>query len=265
MGPAIELLTGFTTGVTASGDSIVMASGNSLTIRHTREDSEIRLLQTWADFKDAVGYRIRSPLLHDNVQGIRLQPVVGEVDPLLPYDKHQPLITQDTLSVEVLGIATANYINTVCLLVFYEDLPGVEGRFISPIEVKSRLKHILTVENTLSLGTSGGYSGEEVLNAEFDLLKGNTDYCLIGYHVSAECACIRYRSVDWGSLGVGGPGNDTDKQITGNWFERISELTEKDFIPVFNSANIDSIYIDGAQEEGGTDVTVTTILGELRP
>ena len=92
----------------------------------------------------------------------------------------QPLISQDTLIVELSGSGTTGDLETAALLVYYENLPGITGRFMSPDEVQAAAKQMLTIENTLSLGTGGGYTGEEALNAEFDLLKGNTDYAIIG-------------------------------------------------------------------------------------
>ncbi len=263
MGQALELITGFVTAPSTTLTALTLASGNSLTIRNGAPGSKIKLLQAWADVQGAGVLRIRSPQLHDNVQGIRIRTIVGEVDPLLPEQYEQLLFPQDTLVVELSGSATAGDIETACMLVFYEDLPGISGRFMLPEDVKSRLANLVTVENTITTGTSGGYSGEEAINAEFDLLKANTDYAVLGYHVSAECAAVRYRGVDFGNLGVGGPGNDTDKQITGRWFEHLSGLLGIPLIPVFNSANASGVLIDCVQDENGTDVTVTTILAEL--
>jgi len=129
--------------------------------------------------------------------------------------------------------------------------------------VESAAKQVLTVENTLSLGTGGGYTGEEALNAEFDLLKGNTDYAIIGYQVDAECAAIRYRGSDFGNLGIGGPGNADDKHLTANWFINLSTMHGLPLIPVFNSANVQSVLVDGVQDEDGADAAVNTILVEL--
>jgi len=240
-----------------------MASGNSLTVRNAAPESRIEVLQAWVDSQGSDLLRLRSPQMHDNVQGIRLRHVAGEVDPLLPPGYSQRLTPQDTLIAELAGSATAGDIETACLLVHYEDLPGIDGRFLSPEDVRSGMKNILTVENTLALGTSGGYSGEEAINAEFSLLKANTDYAILGYHVSAECACIRYRGIDFGNLGLGGPGNDSDKQLTGRWFVHLSEMVGAPLIPVFNSANASGVLLDGAQDENGTDVTVSTILAEM--
>lgn len=263
MGKALELLTGYVTAPGATLTGLTMASGNVLTIRNASIDSLIVLITAWTDNQGAGVLRIRSPKLHDNVQGIRLYTVVSEVRPLIPSWTKQKLVPQDTLIVELSGSATAGDIETACLLVYYADLPGVEARLITHEELVGRIKHIVTVENTLALGTAGGYSGEEAINAEFDLLRANTDYALLGYLVSAECACVRWRGSDTGNLGVGGPGNELEKEVTRDWFVTLSQKTGLPTIPVFNSANKAAILIDGVQDESGTDVTVTSILAEL--
>lgn len=260
----MELLTGFVTAPGTTQTAITLASGNSLTIRNGRAGSDIYLLSAWVDAQTSGVLRVRSPLLHDNVQGIRLQTVASEVDPLLPLGVRQPMVSQDLLLVDLSGSATAGDIETACLLLYYEDVPGVAGRFLTAAEAMERIEHVVAVENTLSLGTGGGYTGEEALNVEYDLLRADRDYAILGYLVSAECAAIRWRGVDFGNMGVGGPGNETDKFLTGNWFLNLSKYTGLATIPVFNRANIAGVLVDGAQDENGTDVILNTILGLLR-
>lgn len=262
--PAWELLTGRVTAPGATLTAVTVNTGNSLTIRNTTDEADIRLVQAWGKHQTAGIIRIRSPRLHDNVQGIRLFDVVSEAAPLLPYYPNQRLHAQDTLSVELTGSATAGDIELAALYVWYSELPGIMGRFMTPEMVRERFMHLVTVENTLTLGTTGDYTGEEAINAEFDLLKANTDYALLGYHVSAECLAVRWRGVDFGNLGVGAPGNELRKELTANWFTVLSDMTGFPAIPVFNSANKAGLLLDGVQDENGVDTTVTSILAELR-
>lgn len=265
MGRALEVITGFVTAPSTTFTAWTLASGNSLTIRNAPLDSKVLLLQAWADNQAVGTLRVRSPKLHDNVQGIRLDITAGEVDALLPWGYPQKLIPQDVLTVEHTGSAAAADIETGALLVYHENLPGTDARLMMAADVIPRIVHIVTVENTLALGTAGGYSGEEAINAEFDLLKANTDYALLGYLVDAECAVVRWRGSDFGNLGVGGPGNEVDRQTTKDWFTRLSQAYNLPLVPVFNSANRAGLLIDGAQDENGTDVTLTSILAELGP
>jgi len=265
MGAALELLTGFATAPGTTFTSLTMASGNSATIRNAPIGSRVHLLQAWVDAQGAGVFRIRSPRLHDNVQGIRLATTVGYPVPLLPWGYPQRLVPQDTLVLEITGSAVAGDIETACLLVWYEDLPGVSSRFIDTATLRSRMSNMIAVENTLALGVAGGYSGEEPINAEFDLLKANTDYALLGYLVNAECAAVRWRGADVGNVGIGGPGEPDIRELTKDWFVKLTEAYGIPLIPVFNSANRFGILVDGAQDENGVDVTVTSIFAELGP
>lgn len=263
MGLALELITATVTAAAAAGSAMAAAAGNSLTVRSAPMESDVRLLAAWVDVQTAGFFRIRSPRLHDNVQGIRFFDVVSETSPLWPMRVYQKLFPQDALVLEIAGAAVAGDIESACMLFWYADLPGVEARLIAPEEVRSRGKFLVGVENTLALGVAGGYSGEEAINAEFDLLKANTDYALVGYQVSAECAAVRWRGVDTGNLGVGGPGHELLKEMTGSWFLMLSEAVGLPLVPVFNSANKAGILVDGVQDENGVDVTVTSLLVEL--
>jgi len=271
-GAALELITGFVTAPDTTQTALTMATGNSLTIRNAEPKSEVKLLTCWADVQLRGLLRIRSPKLHDNTQGIRFATIASEVQPLMDPMFAQRLYPQDTLTVDLSGSATAGDIEQASMLVYYPDQPGVNARFLSPADVAKRMVNIVPVQNSIATGTGGGYSGEEALNADNDLLKANTDYALLGYVVSpvagqtvGECCSVRWRGVDTGNLGVGGPGSDTDRWLTMRWFVWLSERTGLPLIPVFNSANKAGIMVDIATDENGLDVLVDSVFAELAP
>lgn len=263
MGRAMELIAGQATAPDTTQTALTMNAGTTLTVRNAPFESEILLLQAWSDVQGAGKLRIRSPRLHDNVQGLRFDTVVSDVCPLLPRAMPQRLQPQDTLTVDLSGSATAGDIESAALLLYYSDLPGVDAQFLTPDEVRARARNVVTVENTLATGTTGGFSGEEALDAEFDLLKANTEYALVGYLVDTECLLVRWRGADVGNLGVGGPGSDDRRELTEHWFVNLSEWYGLPMVPVFNASNKSGILIDSHQDENGADVTVTSILVEL--
>lgn len=265
MGAALELLTGFVTAPSTTLTALTMATGNSLTIRSAAPDSLIRLVTAWTDNQTAGILRIRSPRLHDQVQGLRLSAPPAGGGPLLPPKVPTRLHSQDTLTVELSGSGTSGDIETAAMLVYYDDLPGSQARFITPEELKARMVHIAGVMNTLSSGTAGGYSGEEAINAEFDQLKSDRDYALIGYTVTAEAAAIRWRGADTANYGVGGPGTPELHHLTSRWFIWLSEEFGVPLIPVFSANNRAGILLDCAQDEDGGDPVVTSLLAELAP
>jgi len=262
MGKALELITGIVTAPGANQVALTMANGNSLTVRNTAPSSKIKLVEMWSMNATAGISRLRSPQLHDNVQGIRFRVTAGAPQPYMAYGNMQDLMSQDTLQSDLSG-GGAGEIDTSCLLVAYDDLPGVAGKFISSDEMRNRVVNMVTVENNITTGALGNYSGQEAINAEFDLLHANTDYAIVGYVVNTACAAVRWLSSDFGNLGLGGPGNAVEKELTANWFDVLSRKSGMPLIPVFNSANASSVLIDVAQDDGGADVIVNTVLAQL--
>ena len=263
MGAALEVIAGRVVAPGATLTPWTVNTGNSLTIRNAPLDRRIYIVQAWAVNQAAGILRIRSPKLHDNVQGIRLRVTAARGFPLFPSPVMQTVTPQDVLTVEQSGSATAEDVEMGALLIFYEDLPGIDARLMRAEDVLPRVKHIFTVENTLTVGTTGDWSGEEAINSEFDLFKANTDYALLGYRVSTRCGTVRYRGADTGNLGVGGPGEPELNWLLGYWFVHLSQTYALPTIPIFNSANKQGILIDAHQDENGTAVTVTSIFAEL--
>lgn len=260
---ALELLTGFVTAPSTTATALTMATGNTLTVRGVDANKRALLIGAWADNQGAGVLDVRSPRMHDNVVGWQAGVVASVPQPLFPGGFQQRLYPQDVLTATLTGSATAGDIETACLLLYYEDVPGSAGRFIDLATLRQKGMNIIGVSNTLALGTAGGYSGSQAINTTNDQFKANTDYALLGYVCSAECAAVRYTCIDFGNLGIGGPGVDDVKDITVNWFERLSRDTGLPLIPVFNSANKNNFLIDGAQDENGTDVTVISYFVEL--
>lgn len=260
----MELIGGQATAPGAAQTALTMNSGSSLAIRNAPLESRIMLLQAWADVQGAGVLRLRSPNLHDNVQGLRFRTTISEPKPLMPDGAPQYLIPQDVLTADLSGSATAGDIECVGMLVYYDDLPGANANFATYEEILPRMENIVTVENLISTGTAGGFSGEEALNAEFNLLRANTDYALLGYLVDTECASVCWRGIDTSNLRVGGPGDELGRDYTRNWFVNLSRAYGVAAIPIINSANINAVLIDVHEDENGADPTVTTILAELR-
>lgn len=260
---ALELIGGFVTAPSTTLTAVTMMAGNTLQVRNSAPDKPVALIGAWARNQGAGVLRIRSPSLHDNVQGMRFGAVVNKPRQLVAIPAKQSLKPQDLLTVELSGSATAGDIEQAFLLTYYDDLPGIEGRFLTAEEFYGLNCVLTTIENTLALGTGGGWSGEEALNAEYSLLRANTDYALLGYQVSVNCGAVRWRGTDFGNLGVGGPGDAENAQLTNRWFVDLATATGLALIPIINSANLSSVLIDGATDENGTDVIVWSILAQL--
>jgi hypothetical protein len=265
MGAALELLTGFVTAPGATLTALTMAAGNSLAVRNCDMTKKVTLLETWTHNQVAGIWRVRSPKMHDNVQGIRFRANAADVAPLLPWGVGQKLYPQDVLTAELSGSGVAGQIETACMLLWYEDLPGANARLIGMDELMRRGVNQLTVETSHVAGVAGGYSGQVALNSSFDLLKANTDYALLGFTTNLKSAAVRWLGADVANLGIGAPGNDTLRHVTCEWFLRLQQRWNIPLIPVFNSANKSGILVDVAQNQAGGTSVVNSVFVELAP
>ena len=257
------LVTGFVTAPSTTYTAWTMAAGDTLQVRNAREGSMAAILAVWADNQAAGNLKIRSSLLHDNVEGVNAGVVASEVRPLFPLGAMQMLQPQDLLIAEQTGSATASDIESGAMLQYYSDYPGADARLATWDQIKGRIQSFMYVRQNLALGTAGGYSGESAINATVDQWKATRDYALLGYLCSAECAAVGWRGPDTSNLRVGGPGNDADNNLTQGWFMELSRKTGLPTIPIINAANKSATLIDGAQDENGTDVIVTSIFALL--
>jgi hypothetical protein len=263
MGKALEIISGFTTAPGATLTALTMAAGDSLTVRNCDLKSKVLMMNAWQDAQVAGILRLRSPKLHDNVQGIRWRTMISDVTPLLPIESPQVLIPQDTLIAEQSGSGVAGDIETATFLIYYDDLPGANARLATWDQIKDKILNIVTVETSHAWGAAGGYSGQVALNSSFDLLKANTDYALLGYVTNLESGNIGWRGADTGNLRVGGPGNETLRHVTAEWFKRLSMMSGLPTIPIINSANKGGTFIDGCQDENAGTSVVNSIFAEL--
>ncbi|MBA7587510.1 hypothetical protein ES708_29540 [subsurface metagenome] len=272
--PALELIAGQTTDPGTTFAALTPLLGNSFTLRSSAEAAPVSLLQIFNSHGDALNpmairTRVRSPLLHDNVRGITVSSGLSATSDenrnlgLLNPLARQRLTPQDTLTVEAAVHASGGGIVHSGLLVYYADLPGVEGTFIMPDEVLGRAVNFLTVENTITALADGQWGTAEAINAETDLLRANTPYAILGYSTAIRSAMIRYRASAWGNLGIGGPVDPVDPSTTIKWFSDLSREAALPLIPVFNSADRANVLIDVATHAAGADVLLYTHLVQL--
>jgi len=266
MGNAIDTVSGYVTAPGSTFTAWTLNTGDSLVVRNANPAKRTLLVEIWG-FNNAAGtLRVRSPKLHDNVQGIRSGVEAGYVGISLPYAVNQVLYPQDTLIAEQTGSSTAGQVECGSLLIYYEDLPGVAGRFIDVPTLLKGLVNVVNVELALTpTGSGGNYTGQLALNAQFDLLQANTDYALMGALISARAGTVSLRGPDTGNLRCSVPCEPSDRYNTAQWFVYLAQWTGIPLIPVINSANKAGTFIDVMQNQTTTAVTVQWVFGQLAP
>jgi hypothetical protein len=265
MGNAIDTVSGYAIAPSSTFTAWTMNTGDSLTVRNANPAKRTLLLDFWG-FNNAAGtLRIRSPKLHDNVQGIRAGVEAAYVGHDLPFMVAQVLYPQDTLIAEQTGSGTAGQYEEGTLMIYYEDLPGVAGRFIDPATLLKGMVNVVNVEVALTPGAVGNYTGQLALNSQFDLLQANTDYAVLGAIVSARATTVCLRGPDTGNLRVPVPCEPVERYWTNQFLLKMSDELGIPLIPVINSANKAGTFIDVFQNQTATAVTVQWVMAQLAP
>lgn len=270
MGKGLEVISGQVTAPGAVFTGWTMAAGNSLAIRSANINAPVSLLSAWAQNQVAGVLRVRSPRLHDNVQGIRMRVPAALTLPMFPsvvangaglFD--QPLVPQDILIVEQTGSGVGGQIENGSLLVYYADLPGISARLTDGATVAKFGKNLIGQEVPITTGVAGGYSGQVAINVSFDNFKANTDYALLGGMTDTRKGTIRIQGVDTGNLGVGFPAEPSIRDETASWFLNLANGFGLPLIPVFNSANKSAILVDATDSQVGGAFVVTLFMVEM--
>ncbi len=265
----LDTITGFVTAPGAAFTAWTLATGDSLAVRAAMPNGNIWLVGAWAWNQVAGVMRVRSPRLHDNVQGIRMRTPVNLVQNKIPLrltgGAAQKLFTQDTLIVEQTGSAVGGQIETGSLLLWYDDVPGVAGRFIDQATLKKNGVNIMEQEVTVTTGVGGGYTGGVAINSQAgtDDWKANTDYAMVGGVTDSRLATITIKGVDTGNVRVGFPGELSEPDETQNWFASMAAATGLPMIPVLNSQNKGAITVEGVSQQVAVTAVITLILVEL--
>lgn len=262
---AFEVITGRATAPGTTPTTLTANTGDSFVIKNAVPGKRVFIGNATARIHSgATGVlRIRSPKLHDNVQGLNWAIRAGHNWLLMPLSVTQTVFPQDVIVVDITGSSTSTHIEHGGIFVWYEDLPGVTARLVNYADIAGRIKNVFTVRVAMTPGTSGDYTGTRAINADYDLFKANVDYALLGYKVTADAFMIGIRGPDTGNLRIGMPAATGFEDEEAEFFIKLNEKWKVPTIPVINGSNKFSTTLDIVQDESGTSTTVTLIMAEL--
>lgn len=270
MGYGIELVQGHLADA-AAATAQAMTPGNtqSFSVRATAGGSAAVHLETIVgSFQDAGDLRIRSPRMHDDVNGIRVQAPAGVPTVLGAEGFVQPLFSQDNLTVEAVFTTapTVNHVSIAGLVVYYDDLPGIAGRYEPWATVAPAIEQYLAVPVTPTSGaTAGDWGAGVAINSTVDVFKANKLYALIGCVAQGAAAANglwAVQGVDVGNLLVGGPINNSPVDQR-RWFWWLENQSGRPSIPVFNSQNKAATLVFAATQTAATAVELSLIFAQL--
>ena len=262
MGLAMDLQAGYATNPGSTITALTPSPNDSFVVKSFAPSANAYLEQLIRAGAESGIIRVRSPLMHDYVQGIRFSCAAGNSGNLLGELVNQPLYTQDTLVVEVTGASAASDVGVIGI--YYTDLGGASARLAMPADISGRVRNIVGIEVDVTSSATPGTWADTVLTATEDVLHANTDYAVLGYFCSATVSAVALRGPDTSNLRVGGPGL-IPPYFNSEYFVRLSERTGLPHIPIINSANKGGTYVSCVHYAASTATAVTLIMAELRP
>lgn len=259
----LDLVTGFSTAPGAGPTAVTLGAGDSLQVRNAPGAKDIRLLNMWGQNQVAGFMRVRSANFSDNVQGIRAFLTVANTSPRMPLGWSEPLVMLDNLIIENGGSAVGGQIESVGVLMYYDQVPNMGSGWIDEAALQQRGVKTISVRTVNAAGAGGGYTGQVAINSTDDNAKNGKYYAVLGYHVSARCCSVALRGIDTGNLRQAGPGEVGIPDLTSNWFIRLTRNFKRPCIPVINWANKAGTFVDVVQDQAAAAVTVQWYMVEL--
>lgn len=262
--PAIDTIAAYNATAGQTYGAGTMASGDSAIIRSFPDASTCDVMGAMYDFVTTVEpWRVRSARLHDNVRGLEFKPTATAPSKVLPRIIRQQLRTGDQLTFELSTVATTG-IALGALSLFYSQLPGIAARLHPLGDIMGNVANVKPLMVAIGSGANTANTWYDlVITTTEDLLKGGTDYALLGYTFEQAVACVGIKGSDTGNLRICGPGA-TDPNVTVDYFADLSLRTGLPTIPVINSDNKASTFVSlissAATAAAGT---VTLYLAQL--
>ena len=270
MGVILDTISTFKNSLTGgSFEALTAATGESLSVRWFGEGTRCELLDVWGgDSATKCQFSIRSPLLHDNIRGMRFahlfNPTLSAADGnpqvyLAPYWK-QPYQPTDTLIVEANGTAADRVVFTQ--LVKY-DAPMQNGaRLITAQEVEARFNNLVGILVSPTGAATGDFGASVTLASSDDRLKANTDYALVGATSDLVYTTGRLSGADTANFDISWPGS-WQEDIQAGYFYEMARRWQQPLIPVINANNKGTTNISVASVDGATNPNICLQFVEL--
>lgn len=204
--------------------------------------------------------RIRSALMHDDVNAIRARALAGDPSNKIPHWVPNLMFAQDTPIVD--GDGTSAEVEAYTASIFYSNLPGVAARLHSPADVMPLIDQILIQQVTITAVVPPGIA-TALITSLYNNTKANRDYAVLGFINDANLAGVGIQGADTGNL-VCGFGVEADHFKSRDLFLRASQEFSLPLVPVLNAANFPSTNLVVMNDIAAASTNVGIVLGLLR-
>lgn len=259
----LEMLGFQATAAATTGTAGTAFTNDSLTVRNFTPGTKAFLLAAWSRQQTDGMTQVVWPSANDTTRNIRWVSEAAFNIQGVPWGAPIPMRSQDLISATIFGTAVAGDIEQAILAMYYEDMPGLMGRYLHAKDLMARGVRQVTVQASIDTGTAGNWSGAELITADSDLLRGNTDYALLGANIEESCCALGIRAPDWSNVRVAVPFNPSNERQSSGFFVGLSQAYDMPLIPIFNSANKGGIFLDASHDENDVTVEVSLNLLEL--
>lgn len=243
---ALDLLSFTVTAPGATGTAMTAVSGNSAIVRNGSPGTLITCVAAWTNAQAAGFTGIAYPSGHDLVRGFQFRNTSGVSQNKIPAGYPLRFRAQDPITATQAGSATAGDVELLSMLMYYDDLNGIDAHLINLATLRARGVNLVTVRNSITPSAASIYASAQALNAGSDLLKANTEYAVLGGYVDSGVTAntLSFFGPDTGNLRIGFPCLPGLPELTNNFFVALSENHDMPLIPVINSSNRASTFIE---------------------
>jgi len=270
-GPALDSILGLLLNATGGGgwDALTAGSGDSFSIKSFAPGTRAHLIMVHGgNSTTKCDFSIHSPRMHDSTRGYRMayafNPTLSGADGnpqiLFPRGLRQEMYSTDTLVFETL--ATANDDVNLVASIYYEQLGGIDGRLITPAEVRARTKNLFGNRVSPTAGASNVYGTAEAVNTDDDRFIADTDYALVGFLTDLPFTSLGIKGIDTGNVRIAAPGH-WDPAITSSYFLDLSDAVGLPLVPIMASNNKGVTFVDAVDAVTTVAPLITLLWAEL--
>lgn len=260
----IEAITGSVTAAGTTETALTMWADDSKNIRAFKNGTA-RLLDVFSFTQGSGRLIIASPNMHDPNNGIELQHTSGDPSPVAPSGTFfQTFNEQEILTLKATGSATAGDQEPHTLLLQYDDVPGLAGRFIDETTLALATEEIVGVRVSYTAGTGTNYGTAVPINTTVDNFIANRVYAVLGVVSQNTQGVVTIKAAETGNVRIAMPCIVGKKDLTKDYLVQLSRRTGLPTIPVFNSANKGNVQIQTVNNENAASPVFSVMLALLK-